>query len=190
MSFINEYSTNKTAKEEEIELKMKLESLIRTALKKTSQERTKGLKLTDKQIEKIVSRVRNISFDNSKRGASSLEGIIYRALQDSNDPEMESILFQQSKIYAEKQAKFRRSEEYIVAKKINKTHPKVMDKIMQAFDIAVCDEKEDGTVEMYCSCDESRFISSKHDNAVVKTKDGKTTIEVLESDNSEKTKLS
>ena len=58
---------------------------------------------------------------------------------------------------------------------------------MLAFDIAVCEEKEDGTVEMYCSCDESRLISSKHDNAVIKTKDGKTTIKVLEPDNSEKT---
>ena len=46
MSFINEYPTNKTAQEEELELKMKLESLIRTALRKTSQERTEGLILT------------------------------------------------------------------------------------------------------------------------------------------------
>lgn len=187
MSFINEYPTNKTAQEEELELKMKLESLIRTALRKTSQERTEGLILTDEQIEKIVSRVRRLSFDNSKRGASSLEGIINRALHGSNDPEIESILSQQSKIYRAKQAEFRKSEEYEVAQEINKTHPDVIEKIMLAFDIAVCEEKEDGTVEMYCSCDESRLISSKHDNAVIKTKDGKTTIKVLEPDNSEKT---
>ena len=143
--------------------------------------------LTDEQIEKIVSRVRRLSFDNSKRGASSLEGIINRALHGSNDPEIESILSQQSKIYRAKQAEFRKSEEYEVAQEINKTHPDVMEKIMLAFDIAVCEEKEDGTVEMYCSCDESRLISSKHDNAVIKTKDGKTTIKVLEPDNSEKT---
>lgn len=186
MIFIDKYPTTKTSQEEEMELKMELVSLVSTALKKTSEERRKTseerkdkLILTSNQIETIISKVREFNFENSKAGVATLEGIIEIALLDvADDPEIKSILSQQLEIYRAKQLEFKNSEECIVAQEIYKTHPSVMEKIMKAFDIERIDKKEDGTLDFYCKCDDSKFIARKNDNAIIKTKGGKTTIEM------------
>lgn len=186
MSFIKEYPTMKTPEEEALELKARLENLIRTALMNTAKERKNGLMLSESEIRLIVSGIRKLSFDNSKNGVVTLEGIINRVLHNSNDPSIKSILSRMSKIYNEKQNEFMGSEEYVVAQEVYKKHPGVMEKIMLAFDIASCEEQEDGTVKMYCKCDESRCISITHDKFVVITKNGKTYIRETENDESKK----
>lgn len=179
MSFIDEYPTIKTP-QEEMELKTNLVSLIRSGLKKTAQERTKGLVLTEEQIEKIISKVKELKFD--RISTATLGGIIDRALKNSNDPEIQSILAQQLKVFNAKQSEFKKSEEYEAAQEIIKNHPNLKNKIMTAFDISMIEEKEDGTLNMYCYCDESKFISCKYDNAAIVTREGKATIKILEID--------
>ena len=187
MQFMNNYPTSKTAQEEEMEIKIKLESLIRKAMKRTAETRTEGLKLTDEQIENVVSKIRELKFDRSQNlTVISLEGIIDKALEGSNDPEIMLIKSQQSAIYRNKQQKFEQSEEYMVAQEMLKKHPNIAGKIMKAFDIGAAHKREDGTIKINISCDEARLISSKYDNAAVCIKNGIITIETEESDKSEK----
>ena len=190
MSFVNQYSTIKSEQEEKTEFKNNLTFLVRAALEKTTAERIKenenGLILTNQEIEQIMVKVNALEFDNGKAGAMTLEGVIRKALRNSEEPEIKSLLSKQAKIYSEKQSAFKKSEEYEVAQKIYKEHPNLIEKVMDALNIGLIEEEKDGKIEIYCKGDETRFISNKNDNALIKFMNGKTTIRVSKNNENEK----
>lgn len=172
-----------------------LANCIRVALKKTSDERTEGLKLTKSQISKIISLIRKFKFDkNAKKKIFSLEGVINEVLKDSEDSEIKSILSQQSEIYNQKQSEFKNSDEYKVAIEICKIYEKYpsldnkFNDFLNSFKIASCEHAEDNNIHLTCQCDESRLISYKNSNAVFIICDGKLSLKPVTAEKSEKAK--
>lgn len=187
MKILKQFPTVK----DESEFMSELTSLIRTALKRTSEKRTEGLKLTNEQISKIISKVRKLKLDNNKRLRITLDGIIHMALQDSEEPEIHAILAKQREVYESKQEEFKNSEEYSFAQRILKIYKKYPDRkdefdnffIQNGLSLGIKDGK--GTIQLTGIFDESRFILSKFDNAYISIENGKKSINILRAKNRE-----